>query len=353
MVCQTADIVACRTEKLALDSGFAATRLAGDLDGDGRTDFGSISGAPGGNANLLRIALAKADGTYRVLPEQPWARFYAMHVVDVDGNGLPDIALADIDDADLNTLSVALGHGDGRFDRPVRFPAVGDFSVEGSTDVNGDGKQDLLSLTGGRVAVALGGTTTPRRVPESYLLTEDCSSICQLQFTGDIDHDGFGDVVVSTGEVLLGAKDGTFRQGPVLGASAIQYASSALRPAVDLTGDAELDVPRIADGAFSIHPGKGDGTFGAPTKVDIAPYAITDGFFADFDGDGRPDLIAKDESAGILAIRLSDGKGGFAAPSFYQPSASFSIEGDLAPSGHDLLLNFGGELSRFPASCHR
>jgi hypothetical protein len=54
-----------------------------------------------------------------------------------------------------------------------------------------------------------------------------------------------------------------------------------------------------------------------------------------------------------LARRLADGKGGFAAPSFYQPSASFSLGGSLAPSSHDLVLNFGGELNRFPASCHR
>ncbi len=82
----------------------------------------------------------------------------------------------------------------------------------------------------------------------------------------------------------------------------------------DLDGDGDLDIV-TANGsgeAVSVHWGRGDGTFGAPTHVNlVTSESLLDLFVAEMTGDEIPDLVVLLESG--IAILEGDGRGGFEA----------------------------------------
>ncbi len=82
----------------------------------------------------------------------------------------------------------------------------------------------------------------------------------------------------------------------------------------DLDGDGDLDIVTAngAGEAVTIHWGRGDGTFGAPTHLNlVVQESLQDLFIRDMTGDGIPDLVVLIESG--VAILEGDGRGGFTA----------------------------------------
>src|SRR5262249_39625045 len=61
-------------------------------------------------------------------------------VVDVNGDGKPDITATD---ANSNTVSVLLGNGDGTFQSPTTYDTQSNPSWLAAADLNGDGQVDL------------------------------------------------------------------------------------------------------------------------------------------------------------------------------------------------------------------
>ena len=78
-----------------------------------------------------------------------------MAVGDVNGDGKPDIVVAN---DDSNTVSVLLGNGNGTFQAQQTFATGTDPSSVAVGDVNGDGKPDLVVANDGSntVSVLLG-----------------------------------------------------------------------------------------------------------------------------------------------------------------------------------------------------
>jgi hypothetical protein len=116
---------------------------------------------------------------------------------------------------------------------------------------------------------------------------------------GDLDADGFGDVIArsgSTGESLLhlGTQDGTVT------ATAVTYPRFSkfdqLTGVGDFDGDGDNDLAgrRTSTGELQLIPGHGDGSFGRAIVLadDWTPYDLTTGV-DDFDGDGLADLVAR------------------------------------------------------------
>ena len=89
----------------------------------------------------------------------------------------------------------------------------------------------------------------------------------------------------------------------------------------DFNGDGKLDLAVINggfsdtgdDGGVSILPGNGDGTFHAARNFSAGkqPESIA---IADFNSDGRLDIIAVSESANVLNVLLGNGDGTFQPP---------------------------------------
>jgi hypothetical protein len=114
-------------------------------------------------------------------------------VGDFDGDGRPDLAVANFNTA---TVSVFLGRGDGTFRSAVNYPAGLNncYSVVAS-DFNGDGRLDLAvaDYSGGTVQVLDGKQNGTFNPPVVFSLPQNREWLA----VGDFDHDGRPDLAVS------------------------------------------------------------------------------------------------------------------------------------------------------------
>ena len=150
------------------ENGLIAPQLlAGDFNGDGKTDLaltGGVSPASGGGSatpwNTIPVAFSNGDGTFRVTNDYvPNFPLYATQsgalavAGDFNGDGKADLALTG--GRGWNTVPVAFSNGDGTFrvtnDYVPNFPV---YATQGAQvlagDYDGDGKADL-ALTGGGI----------------------------------------------------------------------------------------------------------------------------------------------------------------------------------------------------------
>jgi len=125
----------------------------------------------------------------------------------------------------------------------------------------------------------------------------------------------------------------------------VNYAAGANPASVavgDLDGDGKADLattnPLIANGAdgVAVLIGAGDGTFKPPVSYDAgnSPYAIVIG---EINGDGKPDIVVSNLSADAVSVLLGNGDGTFGAPAHYGVGSRPGISGSLA------IADFNGD----------
>jgi hypothetical protein len=191
---------------------------------------------------------------------------YAVAVGDFNGDGYQDLAVANLDSANI---SILLGNGDGTFQAAVTY-IVGSYPTSVAVgDFNGDGHQDLAVTS----STSLGPVS-----------------------------------------ILLGNGDGTF-------SAATNFVAGGGPNGVavgDFNGDGNQDLALTSDDPsshVSILLGDGCGNFSDPTDFNtggIFPDSIAVG---DFNGDGYQDLAVANAFMGGVSILLGDGTGNFSAPS--------------------------------------
>ena len=242
----------------------------------------------------------------------------AVAVADFNGDGIPDLAVANYNSA---SVSVLLGNGDGSFQPARNSPSGGNPRAMAVADFNGDGILDLVVTNYNRsmVSVLLGQGDGTFRYFGGFAVRSFPIGVA----VGDFNGDGLIDLAVADGSgasVLLGQGDGSFQD-----ARAFPAGHSPASVAVgDFNGDGVLDlaVANQGDGTVSVLLGQGDGTFQSARTVTVGTHPVAVAV-ADLNGDGIPDLAVANqgnfpevgESVGVL---LGRGDGTF------QPAQNFA-----------------------------
>src|SRR5207302_1744444 len=119
--------------------------VLGDVNGDGKPDLAvANSGDSLSQGNTVSVLLGNGNGTFQskqTFPTGPTgSRPFSVALGDVTGDGNQDLAVSD---NGSNTVSVLLGNGNGAFQAQKTFAAGSIPLVVTMGDANGDGRADL------------------------------------------------------------------------------------------------------------------------------------------------------------------------------------------------------------------
>jgi uncharacterized protein (TIGR03437 family) len=291
----------------------------GDFNGDGFADVAVVNL---GDANVS-ILLGNGDGTF-----QPAANYQAgaypqsVATGDFNGDGKVDLAVASLDANNGGQVTVLLGNGNGSFQAPVFYPVGGYAPAVAVSDFNTDGKADLVvvhyaSTLPGQAAILLGNGDGTFQTAVNYSVGRGPGAVVAGDFNGDGNADLAVGSIDSTVAVLLGKGDGTFQPAQNIAAGSAPRSLAA----GDFNGDGKLDLAADDTGDVSVLLGNGDGTFQPPVyyAAGVTPLSLAVG---DFNGDGKTDLAVAnlENAASLQSVTVLYGRG----DGTFQPAINFA-----------------------------
>jgi hypothetical protein len=222
---------------VAYTAGDVAGIAMGDFNGDGIIDM-AVSNHMQQN---VMIFLGNGDGTFQpgTVQLSPSAELHDVVVGDFNSDGRYDLVFAvntAVANSALSDLYLATGKGDGTFNTPVQIASqIGEFLTAG--DTNADNKTDVISTT-------ITGTSNTTTVGNSlFVLIGNGDGTFQPKVTyvsdipsdphlTDVNGDGKADIIAggSYGALVYqGNGDGTFQPytEPSIGGFALTYAVNA------------------------------------------------------------------------------------------------------------------------------
>ncbi|MEG3959227.1 FG-GAP-like repeat-containing protein, partial [Microcoleus sp. herbarium2] len=320
----------------------------GDINGDGKPDL-VLANSGSDNASILlnTTPTAATTPTFATKVDFPTGdRPFSVSIDDINLDEKPDLVVANLNS---NTASILLnttptGAGTPTFATKVDFTTgTGPYSVS-MGDINGDGKPDLaLANFNSNTASILLNTTptgagTPTFAPQVPFPTGDSPRSVSM---GDINGDGKPDLAVAnfnsnTASILLnttptGATTPTF-------APQVDFPTGNSPRSVsidDINGDGKPDLAvanynsNTASILLNTTPtGAGTPTFApqVPFPTGNKPRSVSMG---DFNGDGKPDLATANSVNATASILLNTTPTGAGAPTF-APQVPFPPAGNPA-----------------------
>ena len=270
---------------------------ASDLNNDGYADL--ITANTGDDTVSVLMNQGGGSGTFNAAKSYPVGHLpYQVAIGDLNGDGIPDLAVTNYGD---NTVSILYGQAGGGFvagTTPLATcanpygVAIGDTRHSGQNDIA------VTCFHAGQMEVFLNNSMMPFQPPPAEasfqspeIYTTDSYPTSLVM--GDFNRDGKLDIV--TGNSIAndvsffgGNGNGTFKSAA--NSFALNFPDSIA--AGDVNGDGILDLVTVAANfnQVAILLGKGDGTFGQ--RVEFAagqqPWAVA---LADFNLDGKLDIV--------------------------------------------------------------
>ncbi len=293
---------------------FPSSVTAADWDGDGVVDLAVV------NAGVDSVSILKNDGTgvftqtstvFVIKRDQNSTPRASLTAVDVDGNGVMDLAVAD------RMITILKNNGSGTFTRELNEIYLnGTPRSMAATDVDGDGDVDLASTKATGVSISIVKNFRNGWFAETSTVDLDYFVSFSIAAT-DVDNDGamecavVGSNFISTGAnvfILKNEGSGTFAEAFGLRVDKACLAVAATD--FDGDGDVDLAVTSYVGRTVSILKNDGSGTFTLTSTVDIGNYPQSI-IAADLDGDGDMDLAAGSQSSTNVSILNNDGSGTF------------------------------------------
>ena len=320
----------------------------GDFDGDGKPDL-AVSNANSATVSVFRNT--STSGTVSFAAKVDFATGpgpLSISIGDIDGDGKPDLVAANQFNCDyvsvLRNTSIP---------GMVSFAAKADFATgAGSSpisvcigDLDGDGKPDLA------VANVWGSTVSVLR---NTSITGTVSFATKVDFVtgtdtepfwisiGDMDGDGKPDLAIcnsnrNTNTVSVFRNTST--SGNVSLAAKVDFPTSANPRSIsigDIDGDGKLDLAVAIDLANLVSvflntstPGNISLAAKADFTVGIRPFEVSIG---DINGDGKPDLAVSNQNSNTISVLRNTSIPG---------TASFAAKADFATGTMPVPVSIG------------
>lgn len=306
----------------------------GHLNNDQRPDIVMSNG----NNGDVTVLLHDNTNTMAFLPPMNYPTSLgtpptSLAIADLDGDGPLDIVATRYDN-NANNVSVLLNNGNGTaFSEIMKSSGVEPFSAL-TSDLDGDGKQDLLVLDGdplyGTIGVSHNNGNASFAPQEAYNAGRAPFSAA----LGDVNGDTKPDIAIGNHlgvDVLLNRGDGTFAHRYSVGSSPVALAAG------DVIGDGNIDLVVANSGSndVSVLPGLDGGTFNdAGTNnynAGTTPIAVA---IAEMNDGGMPDIVVANGGSNDVSVLFNIGNSFIAqAPYGVGASPTAMAVGDLDQQG--------------------
>ncbi|MGA2536593.1 MAG: FG-GAP-like repeat-containing protein, partial [Terracidiphilus sp.] len=304
---------------VSYDSGGpgAVSVFAIDVNADGVLDLVVANQGPSNEDGSVGVLIGKGGGTFEPVATYdsggPGAT--SVFVIDVNGDGLPDIVVTNQGTSTADgSVSVLLNGGSGAFSAAVTYDSGGvDPTSLALADVNGDGFPDIVVANycyplascpqqQGGVAVLLNDMTGHFGAATSYQAAGPATSVA----VGDVNGDGIPDIFVGVSTYgagfLAGDGSGNFATyQPITGVQG-QVVSVAVR---DVNGDGINDLLiglgycagcDIGLGSgVTVLLGTGTGSYGSPVVYTTGGELAGAIALGDLNGDTKLDMVVPNQ----------------------------------------------------------